>query len=263
MNEFDPDLPTLESLRERISPQKRSLLDFCWSHYVSSGQPASKRDVNHEFGTRNVEAMLKEPPRGFIRLTSDGAGDAYGVTFLGALVAREGQCLEDLLARYINALKVSYLADHTRRGFALSELAPPGEFSDEETETLGRLLSLGGDLAGAHVSSQNPDRDWYVGLWDDAESVRWIDDPVTYIRTRAVSQAASEITPAYPYNSITSFFEDRARAPDVGAHIAKESREDEAPDFSIIAEERLRAICERDWRAMRQAASVMALRKAL
>lgn len=232
----DVEFPNVETLRERIPSGARAILDYCWVRYATSGEPASKRELNHEFGTHNVEAATKQLPRGLIR--SPIMGDAYTVSFLGALITSEGSNLEQLTERYINALKASYLADHTRTGFALSELSAHGDFSEAEITRLGRLLTVGITIAGAHVSGSSQGSGWHVSLWEDAESVRWIDDPKSYVRALAVEQATHETSPVFPHDSIASFLE-----PGAGKQLM-----DEPLDLSIVLDDRLRAICERDWR---------------
>jgi len=174
--------PTLQQLRSLATNVDRKILDWCWSHYRAEGQHIPVREIYFEFGRPEAEASVQRLTGNLIRETWGSTGQVYGLSFLGAMVSSDGERLENLLERYLIAIKKAYEANHRITMLSRDEMNQYAEFSSSELHDLGRLLSLGIRFVDASATSPRADGNWCVNLGDKIDDIRRITDLRSFIQ---------------------------------------------------------------------------------
>lgn len=173
---------TLQQLRSRVTGVDRDILNRCWSHYRVEGRHVPVREIYFEFGRPRVEESVQRLTGNLIRETWGGTGQVYGLSFLGALVSSDGERLENLLERYLAAVKKAYEANHRIKILSRDDMNQYAAFSPSELLDLGRLLSLGIRFVDTSASSPSADGNWYVNIGDKIDDIRRITDFQSFIK---------------------------------------------------------------------------------
>lgn len=199
---FQPD--SLDALRAQIRDADRWILDLCWSHYKLNGKHLKIREAYFKLGKPQVDATVARLTGNLIRRSwGDTPGDNYQITHLGALVSSDGSRLEELIKRFLVAVRTAYEENHELRGIDSNDLkrhldATGTPLAAEEIRDLGRVLVLGVRLVDTGVVGPQPDGTWYINMGDGIDDIRRISDLREFLQRELVknfdpSEPVSEI----------------------------------------------------------------------
>jgi hypothetical protein len=233
------------------------MLDLCWHHYRIHGAFLKIRDAYFTLEKPEADAAVARLTGSLVRRgwSSSSLGEHYEITYLGALVSSDGTRLQHLIERYLLAIKALYDDNHQIRGIESDKfkayLDKTGdELSSEELQDLGRVLVLGIRLVDTNVFGPQPNGTWSVSIGDNIDDIRRIPHIGSFVQQELIKGFDPE-EPITENERMTRLIHKNTPPFWPGAPSASatpEEQPEEVLDLSFMRDQKLREICEADWR---------------
>ncbi len=169
----------LADLRKRLTDDQRTILDAIWSHYHDQNQWMPSRPLHQRFGQAAVRRTLEQLGDSVLLEFQDEGKDYYRLTFLGVLLAGQGEESEQLLARYLAYVRDRSSADPTVEWVGSQEVEATLGLTAERSRLLRQLIRLSHWWGGG---SGFGDREWTVGVPIDVDDFPAEPDLRGYVR---------------------------------------------------------------------------------
>jgi hypothetical protein len=244
---------SLTELRQLIQDNDRKLLDLCWTRYCETGEPVQARDVHFHFTKRGAEATADRLTGNLVKRghNSRVPGEVYEILYAGVLASSQGEVLEALFLRFLEAIKSAHRKNHRVTNLSRDELNGYLNATPDELTMLRRFLDLGIRAFGVYIGGTNQDGGWSVSIADDVADLQEVDDLREWLQRYAV-KGYDEGMPVpelersnWALRKEGSAFDKEDLFSPSAQHRAITT---DPPDLSAIKDERLRFICSQTWK---------------
>lgn len=157
--------PTLDEIRQKVSPFQRGLLDETWQHFRrTGGWPILREMYCKHGGKQKIRDTLSELT-GNVGIEGDSSRrwKTYRLSLLGALLTKDGSSLQARMVSYFDYQRSLFQKEPAKDYSTAAEIAGTLKLNSEQTSILGQLLYLG-NLGG----SENPKTDWGASAMEEA-----------------------------------------------------------------------------------------------
>lgn len=190
--------PSLQALREQITPAQRELLDEVWEYFLKNRTWLTFRELY----SRHTKARLSKVLRGldgnfFRRNTQKGPWPALELTLLGVLMTSRGEGFQKLFIRMFEYQRELFYKRPNATDFNSKEIQSDLNLNDDEAKLLGELIWIGG--AGSGTSEQ-----WRMNALEEAENFPKEGDLLEYLSAWLLRYYDKEL-PSNP-DELTSWF---------------------------------------------------------
>jgi hypothetical protein len=164
--------PSLDELREKLTPLQKKLLEETWQNFCSAGEWAMLRELYSKYDTEAVRhALSSSPLNGSIgredRSSSSGRWSRYSLLLPGVLLTADGINLQKLLDALFQLQREIFQTQPQRTELKSEEITSRLKLNPDQTKTLGLLVRLGSFGGGWSHSSDGP---WSIGMLEEAEN---------------------------------------------------------------------------------------------
>lgn len=168
----EPIIPSLDELREKLTPFQKELLEETWQNFYSNGEWVMLRELYSKYDTQTVrQALVSSPLSGSIgredRNSSSGRWSRYSLLLLGVLLTKDGISFQKLLDALFQLQREIFQTQPQRVDLKSDEIAIKLKLNPAQTKTLGLLVRLGGFGGGWSHSSDGP---WSISALEEAEN---------------------------------------------------------------------------------------------
>ncbi len=174
-----PPAADLDVLRRRLTPPERAFLDTLWTFYCDHNRWAPARLLHQHVGTTAAQAHLAGLGDGVVQTYREAGKPYYRLTFLGVLLAGQGEESEGLLVRYLEYVRDRYRADPFVEWVGSQEVEAALHLRGEQSRLLQRLIRLSHWWGGGSAFGE---RDWTVGVPIDVDDLLAEADLSRYVR---------------------------------------------------------------------------------
>jgi hypothetical protein len=174
-----PPAADLDDFRRRLTPPERAFLDTLWAFYCDHNRWAPARLLHQHVGTAAAQAHLASLGNGVVQAYRDAGKSYYRLTFLGVLLAGQGEESETLLVRYLEYVRDRYRADPSVEWVGSQDVEAALHLRADQSRLLQRLIRLSHWWGGGSAFG---DRDWTVGVPIDVDDLLAEADLSRYLR---------------------------------------------------------------------------------
>jgi hypothetical protein len=174
-----PPAADLDVLRRRLTAPERAFLDTLWAFYCDHNRWAPARLFHQHVGRTAAQAHLASLGDGVVQTYRDTGKPYYRLTFLGVLLAGQGEESEGLLVRYLEYVRDRYRADPFVEWVGSQEVEAALHLRGEQSRLLRRLIRLSHWWGGGSAFGE---RDWTVGVPIDVDDLLAEADLSRYVR---------------------------------------------------------------------------------
>lgn len=169
----------LDVLRRRLTPPERAFLDTLWTFYCDHNRWVPARLLHQHLGAAAAQAHLVSLGDGVVQTYREAGKPYYRLTFLGVLLAGQGEESETLLVRYLEYVRDRYRADPTVEWVGSQDVEAVLHLGADQSRLLQRLIRLSHWWGGGSAFG---DRDWTVGVPIDVDELLAEADLSRYLR---------------------------------------------------------------------------------
>ena len=177
-------------LRGRLTPDQRAILNAVWGHYRDQTRWIPRHLLRERFGAVALSAALDQLGGGVVAECQDDEAECYRLTFLGVLLADQGQESEALLARYLEFVRDRYRSDPRLEWVGSQEVEAALGLDRERSRLLRQLIRLSHWWGGG---SGFGGQEWTVGVPIDVDDLPAESDLGGYIRDHVLKHFAPEL----------------------------------------------------------------------
>jgi hypothetical protein len=164
--------PTLNELREQLTPFQKELLEEVWQHFRSSGEWPVLRELYSKHTKQKVrQALSLTPLSGSVgwenRNSSSSRWSRYSLTLLGAFLTKEGFALQTLMSDLFQFQRETFQTRPQATEIKSEEIEKRLNLSPDKTQILGQLVRLGNFGGGWSAA---PDGPWSISAMEEAEN---------------------------------------------------------------------------------------------
>jgi hypothetical protein len=223
--------PNLKDVLRQINPNEfqKQLLQQIWEYFRVNGQWPVLRELYSQHGKKKVRDALSAL-KGNVGCEENGPQrwKIYRLHLLGALLTKESQVYQELLAGFIDFQRKIFLKEPLKAHLSSAEIGETLKLGDEQIILLGQLLAIG-YLGG----SPQPAKSWGATAFDEAED---------FPPTGDLSTELNKMIFKNFYNIDAPVFEDErqrraAQLPSVASQVMFPSLESEGTGFLPPARE--------------------------
>jgi len=185
----------LDTLRGRLTQDQRAILNTVWEHYRDQNRWIPRPLLQERFGRPALAAALEQVGGGVVAECQDDEADCYRLTFLGVLLADQGQESEDLLARYLEFVRDRFRSDPRVEWVSSLEVEAALGLTRERSRLLRQLIRLSHWWGGG---SGFAGREWTVGVPIDVDDLPAEPDLRGYVRDHVLKHFAPELSLGEP-----------------------------------------------------------------
>jgi hypothetical protein len=156
-------------IRRELTPEQLRLINEMWREYQGTGTWPVARVVHSRIkGRQEAKRLLGEIGGQIVfEVRESSPGNRYALTIIGVLMTEQGLAYAALLAQYLTFLREQFHVQPSRYDFSGKEVAEGLKLSDDQTKTLGTLVSVSG-FFGSFGGGQN---DWIFRVPDMIEDL--------------------------------------------------------------------------------------------
>jgi hypothetical protein len=180
----------LDVLRRRLTQDQRAVLNTVWGHYRDQDRWAPRHLLHERFGAPALSATLDQLGGGVVAEYRDDDQECYRLTFLGVLLADQGQESEELLARYLIFVRGRFRSDPQVEWVGSQEVETALGLTRERSRLLRQLIRLSHWWGGG---SGFGGREWTVGVPVDVDDLPAESDLQGYVRDHVLRHFAPEL----------------------------------------------------------------------
>ena len=164
-------IPTLNELREKLTPFQKDLLEEIWQLFRSSGEWPILRELYCKYGKEKIRQALSSPPlTGSVgredRNSSSGRWSRYSFSLIGVFLTKDGVALQALLDSLFQFQREIFQTQPRKTEISSEEITNKLNLSPDRTKLLGQLVRLGSFGGGWSTS---PDGPWSISATEEAE----------------------------------------------------------------------------------------------
>ena len=190
---MDSNVAELDRLRQRLTDDQRATLKVAWDHYRDRGEWIPCRVLHDQFGKAAVQACLGQLGGSVISAFEDDGEEYYRLTFLGVLLAPQGEESEQLLARYLEYVRDRFKVDPRLEWVGSQEVEAALNLTPERSSLLRQLIRLSHWWGGG---SGFGDQEWTIGVPIDVDEIPMGEDLRDYVRQHALTHFRPQGVPA-------------------------------------------------------------------
>jgi hypothetical protein len=172
----------LKSLRQELTDSQRKILNWIWENYLPEGSWPTRRSFNLEFYNETDHIALTQLGGSIVFENNDNGRNRLRLSFLGALLTKDGVLLEDLLSRCIRYMLDRLNKEPELQQVSSSEAVGALELKGYELYWLIRFMPLN----PAGVVRQHGQGTWHIGPRYDMDNIHTMKDITRYIHEQAL-----------------------------------------------------------------------------
>lgn len=185
----------LDALRQRLTAPQRAFVSALWRFYQDHGQWVPARLVHQQFGRAAAQTYLAELGENLVQGFREAGREQYRLTFLGVLLADQGQESEGLLVRYLGYVRDRHQADPRVEWVGSAEVEAALGLTPEQSRHLRQLIRLSHWWGGGSAFAGG---EWTVGVPIDVDELLGETDLPRYVREHVLTHFPVEARPAVP-----------------------------------------------------------------
>ena len=182
--------PDLDALRGRLTQGQRAILNTVWEHYRTQSRWVSRHLLRERFGGPALSAALDQLGEGVVSEYQEDEEECYRLTFLGVLLADQGQESEELLVRYLAFVRDRFRSDPRVEWVGSQEVEAALGLTRERSRLLRQLIRLSHWWGGG---SGFGGQEWTVGVPIDVDDLPAESDLRGYVRDHVLRHFAPEL----------------------------------------------------------------------
>ena len=158
----------LDTLRHKVSPQQRALLDALWAEFRDRNRWIPRQALQAADGEAAFREACLALGDSVVRVCPDEGGESCQLTFLGVLLTEQGLAAEELMVRYLEYVRDRVRAVPVTEWVSSQEVEAALQLTPERSRLLRQLLRLSHWWGGGSAFGS---REWTVGVPLDVEEL--------------------------------------------------------------------------------------------
>lgn len=172
INSGEKIIPTLNEIREKLTPLQKDLIEEVWLHFCSNGEWPVLRELYSKHGKKEVrQALSSSPLNGNIgredRNSGSGRWSRYSLSLTGVFLTKDGIAMQALVDKLFQFQREIFQQQPRKTEINSDEIANKLNLSPEKTKLLGQLVRIGSFGGGWSAS---PDGPWSISAMEEAEN---------------------------------------------------------------------------------------------
>lgn len=189
---METSVAELDTLRRQLTDEQRAILNAIWEHYRDRGEWIPCGVLHHRFGKPAVLACLGQLGANILCAIEEEEEEYYRLTFLGVLLADQGEESENLLAGYLEYVRDRSRADSRLEWVGSREVDAALNLPPDRSRLLRQLIRLSHWWGGG---SGFGDQEWTVGVPVDVDEIPAGPDLRGYIREHVLTHFRPQVAP--------------------------------------------------------------------